>query len=480
MAKSLKRCYLSVVVCGAILLLGILAHYSRFSSPNPLLLGKSTSVSLDTCTKDLLKNYTTTNTSVIGITGNEVPKSVGYLLVVGYSSQMSAGFREFYHLASITALLNLSTVEPYIQDIGLHGAPNTVKGKPNPEVVKISSFYDVTSLKKALRTCTNSNLVTFSDFARNASRNVILVSFLTSLGSLGKHFSSGNPRLKIVEIETMTSSQQKGLKTLNSWVSYVREKEKLQLPSSSFTMSRIILVDARPLHLLPMSDLIDKLHSVIHQEVERFGSTTLILDKWRGVQQNNISGFYYFIEDFHYKNCTDIDTLKHSDTVIIAVEKFKKTLKEYHPTVAVHIRAERLVINFHGNKSHLTDCLSHLKQLLKNGILANNSRGTVHLFHDLGQYGSHSCNKECGKNGRIFLDEIKREFNNIIVSFNPSSFHPVSLQATFAGFVEKEYMSGVDVLVTVGRGGYQDNIVKRFLKNNRWKTDNLYRICRNP
>ena len=76
------------------------------------------------------------------------------------------------------------------------------------------------------------------------------------------------------------------------------------------------------------------------------------------------------------------------------------------------------------------------------------------------------------------FDKITREFNNVIVSFNPSSFHPVSLQATFAGFVEKEYMSGVNVLV--GRGGYQDNIVKRFLKNNGWNTDNLHRICRNP
>ena len=95
----------------------------------------------------------------------------------------------------------------------------------------------------------------------------------------------------------------------------------------------------------------DKLHCVIHQEVERFGSTTLILDEWRGVQQKYISVFYYFIKGFHYKNCRDIDTVKHSDTVISAVQKFKETLKEYRPIVAVHIRAERLVIDFHGNKS---------------------------------------------------------------------------------------------------------------------------------
>ena len=485
MTRSLKRYYVCIVLCGTILLLGIF-HYSKSSFLSPLLLDNSTSVSLHNRTEDLLKssNNTAVNTGVIATNDNEVAKSMGYLLVARYSSQMSAGFREFYHLASITALLNLSTVEPYIQDIGLHGVPSTVKGKPNPEVVKIRSFYNLKNLKKALRTCTNSNLVTFRDFARNSSRNVILVSFLTSLGSLGKYFSSGNQSLKIVEIETMTSSQQKGLKTLNSWISYVRKKERLQLPSSSFTMSRVILVDARPLHPLPMSDLINKLHSVIHQEVERFGSTTIILDEWRGVQQKYISGFYYFIKEFHYEYCRDIDIVKHSDTVISAAEKFKKSLKEYLPVVGVHIRAERLVLDFHGNKSHLINCFSQLKQLLKNGTIANNSRGSVHIFHDLGQYGSHSCNMKnwqvCGKNGKIFLDIMIREFNSIIASFNPSLFYPISLQAMFASFVEKEYMSGVDVLVTVGRGGYQESIVKRFLNNNGWKTDNLHRICHNP
>ena len=487
MAKSLKRYYICIVLCGAIILLLGIFHYSKSSFLTPLLLDNSTLVSLHNRTEDLLKNSqnrTAVNTGVIATNSNEVAKSVGYLLVVRYSSQMSAGFREFYHLASITALLNLSTVEPYIQDIGLHGAPSTVKGKPNPKVVKISSFYDLKNLKMALRTCTNSSLVTLRDFARNASRNVILVSFLTSLGSLGDYFSSGNQSLKIVKIEKMTSSQQRGLKTLNSWVSYVREKEGLQLPSSSFTRSRVILVDARPLHPLPMADLMTKLHSVIHQEIEIFGSTTIVLDEWRGVQQKYLSGFYYFIKGFQYKYCRVIDTVKHSSTVNNAVEKFKKSLKEYHPIASVHIRAERLVIDFHGNKSHLTDCLSQLKQLLKNGTVANNSCGNVHIFHDLGQHGSRSCNMkswhECGKNGKIFLDEIKRDFNNTIVSFNPLAFRPVSLQAMFASFVEKEFMSGVDVLVTVGRGGYQESIVKRFLKNHGWKTDNLYRICHNP
>ena len=67
-----------------------------------------------------------------------------------------------------------------------------------------------------------------------------------------------------------------------------------------------------------------------------------------------------------------------------------------------------------------------------------------------------------------------------MVLFDPSSFHPVTLQPASASFVEREYLSTVDVLVTVGRGGYQDSIVKRFLKKSDGTSDSLYRICNNP
>ena len=91
----------------------------------------------------------------------------------------------------------------------------------------------------------------------------------------------------------------------------------------------------------------------------------------------------------------------------------------------------------------------------------------------MGKYGSSSCylNKwqRCDVHGREFLDTTKES----PVSFDRSSFYPTSLHASF---VKNEYMLGVDLLMTVKRGQYQDNIVKRFLKKSAWK--NLHRICR--
>ena len=468
-------------MCGALLLLQILVYYGRSSALGSMM-GSCTAVPLIDSQRDEQLTKTPNYTAGDRTVDDEVGKFMGYLLVVDYTSQMMSGFGQFYHLASITALLKLYMVEPYVQGFGLHGAPNIKNGKSDPQAVKITNLYDFKSLKSALKTCANSSLVSFEEFARNASRNVVLVTFLTSLPYFDRCFSTGNHNRKIVEIATMTSNQKKGLRTLNSWVSYLRGKEGLQLPASPFTVSRVILVDARPLHPLPMSYLMKGLGSVIQQEVTKFGLTTVIVNEWRGVQTDFMSGFYYFFKGYPYKECDNIEIVKHSKAVISATEKFKLSLNDSHPVVGVHIRAERLLLDFDGSKKHFRGCLAQLHQVLKNGTIANISSGSVRLFHDMGKYGSSSCNRKkwqpCKNHGREFLDIMTKEFKNVTVSFDPSSFHPTSLQATFASFVENEYMSEVDVLVTVGRGQYQDNIVKRFLKKSGWK--NLHRICNNP
>ena len=406
--------------------------------------------------------------------------SQGYILVVDYKQQLTAGFLGFYHLATIAALLNLSVVEPYIQGTGLQGAPH-IRKNSDPQVLKLSHFYDLAHLEDALMTCTNSHLVSFEEFLTNASRNVVLVSFLHSLKFFGYYFSAGNESRKIVEIDNATNSQLSGLKTLNLWASFVREKSMSPL---TFSKSRAVLVDARPLHPLPLSDLVQYLGSIVQEQVAKYGSATIVLDRWRDIQLNSPSAYLYYIQGFQYKDCADIDTVKHSKIITSAAEQFKVSLGGSHPIVGVHIRAERLLLDFKGSESHYKRCLRQLLHLMNNGTIANIRHGSMHIFHDLGEYGSSTCNvrewKYCIEGRKNFLTELNRYFKKFVVSFDPSSFHPVTLQPAFASFVEREYLSTVDVLVTVGRGGYQDSIVKRFLKRSGGTSDSLYRICNNP
>ena len=99
------------------------------------------------------------------------------------------------------------------------------------------------------------------------------------------------------------------------------------------------------------------------------------------------------------------------------------------------------------------------------------------MFHDLGRYGSESCSKEC-KKGRTKLLSKMEQLKFRVVHFDPSTFKSFPNSGIFASFVEREYLSHVQVLVTVGQGGFQQSIVNRFLKYSRGYDEHLhYRIC---
>ena len=116
----------------------------------------------------------------------------GYLLVGRYGQQLMNSIVSFYHVANITALLNLSSVEPFITPGGeLAGAPNT-KGFSNQFVMRLSHFFVMEKLKTSLRTCCSGNdLVRFETFVNKASRDVVIVKFLASLDNGSKRLLKG-------------------------------------------------------------------------------------------------------------------------------------------------------------------------------------------------------------------------------------------------------------------------------------------------
>ena len=115
---------------------------------------------------------------------------------------------------------------------------------------------------------------------------------------------------------------------------------------------------------------------------------------------------------------------------------------------------------------------------MEGGTIPNVTNTSVALFHDLGKYGSNSCHyyNECRAELSNFLSKIK-DFGYRVVSYDPSHFRPVDLRGVFAAFVENNFLSHADILVTVGLGNYQQNIVDRFLKHSGGVADNLYRLC---
>ena len=213
----------------------------------------------------------------------------------------------------------------------------------------------------------------------------------------------------------------------------------------------------------------------------KFGSATVVLDTWKGLHSVPDTKYFSYIPGFTAKGCDDFHTIEHSNLVISAAHRFVERFNLTQPAVGVHIRGERLLRNSNWNIEYSIDCLQQLYNLLHNHSVDNYSfPKTVHVFHDMGGYGSTSCSssKKCINGQRKLLLKI-RQLRLPVISYDPSTFKSFPNSGIFASFVEKEYLSHVQVLVTVGQGGFQQSIVNRFVEYSRGTDKHLHRIC-NP
>ena len=398
----------------------------------------------------------------------------GHLISLDYDQQMMGAFKAFYHLAVLASFFNLSIVEPHIYRNGRLGVPIVASNVILPQFLKLTDLYDRHQLKCTLRSCAKTDLVSFEEFTQRAAPNIIFVSFLTSLKGYEAYFSRGE---KIVEIDNIMEKLSNCLVILNEWT-FITKYQFKQKPPTMFTLSRIILIDARPQHSISLSEIKQKLGSVLHQQREKYGGATIVLDNWRDIGGPN-SPYFYSIRGFSSTTCPDLFTAAHSTTVTRETNNFRKGFT--HPIIGVHIRGEKLLINSKSDPSYYTHCLQQLRELLEGGTIPNVTNTSVALFHDLGKYGSKSCHyyNECRAELSNFLSQIKY-FGYRVVSYDPSHFRPVHLRGVFAAFVENNFLSHADILVTVGLGNYQQNIVDRFLKHSGGVADNLYRVCSSP
>ena len=399
---------------------------------------------------------------------NTSDRTRGFLLAANYDQQLQAALGGYCQLAKLAGLLNLSAVEPFVLGTTLVGVPAV-----GSEVMKLGDLYELEHLKASLE----SNrvlyeLVSFKTFARRASRRAILVYFLTDLTQFQGIYFSGNNRIVEIDPKTFDIIIYDLVRKLNRWSS-----AELGRHSKPFITSRVVFIDARPYHPLPLSNITEKLNSIISEEVWKFGSATVVIERWRGIHAVNDSKFFYFVPGFAKVSDVEIQrALRFSAGVVSAARRFSQTLNPTRPVIGVHIRGERLLLDLKGNASLYLHCFEQLKHVLFRGPVKA-AREQVCLFHDLGPYGTTSCTLTHCVDGRSHFVEKVQKLSLPIVSFDPTAFDGVPRSPAFASLVEMEYLSHVDVLVTVGRGGFQQSVVHRFLDNTGGRMDRLHRIC---
>ena len=387
----------------------------------------------------------------------------GYLLSANIEQQMTQAASCYGDLATLGALLHLSSVQPYVGGTKLVTLPE--KGA---HPMNLSTFYDLQTFKGMIRSCSSNNdheMATFETFLKTASPDVILVYFLTSLGKHKSKFSKG----KIVEIGSGGKATPKALDRLNKWAAYMSKWNKQT--SRKFRVRRVLVIDARPKKPLHLQVILYKLQTVVREQSSKSGSVTVLLDNWRGIHSKPNSYFFYYVPEFYNPCSQSIHKVSHSQAIIDASRLFQQSLNdaETETKIGVHIRGEKLFIKY----KNFAKCFQTLSNVLHE-VAKNTS--TVRVIHDFGKYGTRSCHGSCTHQRQKFLTQIKK-LGYRVVYFDPSKFPSFPRNSAFASFVECEYLSRMDVLVTVGFGSYQNSVVQRFLLHSNQNTEHLHRIC---
>ena len=453
----------------------LLAHKLSPSKPSNDEQAASFIAPLPKYAADIISSHSAT-TAVTPSTAHPVTQAVdlehpsvrtrGYLLAAAYDQQLHGGFHGYSQLAEITAMFNLTAVEPYVVGTKLFGAPPVIS-----EPLKLRDLYDLEHVKAGLKSHHGlEEFASFSSFAERASRRTVVVFFLTDLRLFKIYFSGRNRRSNIVEIDPNSFNVyiRDLMKTVNMWTS-----TQIVGRSIPFIVSRIVFINAEAHKPLPLSYLMERLGSILDEEVKLYGTVTVIIERWRGIHNKNDSKFFYYIPGFVTQK--PLRTLPYSEAVLTAAAQFAQKINSPRPIIGVHIRGERLLRDFKGNVSRCVQCLAELKSFLSRRP-AKVAKEQVHVFHDLGYFGTQGCTDPICLEGRLpFLAEVdKLDFP--VLAFYPAEFDSVPKSSAFVSLVELEYLSHADMLVTVGRGGFQKSLEERFLEHSGG-SNGVHKIC---
>ena len=202
---------------------------------------------------------------------------------------------------------------------------------------------------------------------------------------------------------------------------------------------------------------------------------SVMFNFWRAIHPKLDTSYFYYVPNF-YKPCDHLYNMNNSQAVIKASQAFSRHLNdsETAPRIGVHIRAERLFLKLKGN---FVKCLKKLDDTIK--IVMKNFKTTpqVRVINDLGKYGTTGCKENyCSRYKLKFFSELKK-LNLEAVYYEPDDNPSFPHTSMFAAFVEREYLSTSDELVTVGYGGFQMILVEQFVDRSIKNKEHLHRIC---
>lgn len=352
-----------------------------------------------------------------------VPRTNRTVLAVSYWEKVTMGTRNLYSLLRFATEWDAEVTVPFLHNSNLNGFPSATGN-----LASFSLIFDINNVQQILSQHNMTNLVDYNLFISNLNKQKTKRIFFVSISFNEKV----EKRRAVVPVyhKICQKNEKKNLKRLNRDINN-------SLPMNNITCCLI----HGSIPVLP----IDIAIGCGFNGLDEF---TIIFRTWHGITQPDPKRkFRLFVpveytRDYTYPSAA----LPHSQYVIgNSTNRISQTVRG-DDFIAVHIRTEKL---FH--KRHVKNDTKCLLDTIR--LTEQVSQDHLNIKHVL----------YFADNTRFHYKHIFKEYNITITNANL-----LSSNGAFVAQIEQDMISHATILVISGGGSFQEAIVERYLKRNRF------------
>ena len=417
------------------------------------------------------------------------------MLSLTYEEQLTNAFYHYNEFLNLAIRGNFTAVKPFVSHSRLYGVQTLQPGSHDIELLM-----DMKTLEKDFLQCIGDNRTTLIEpmdsFLQNSFRKIVVVYF--SHHALPFHKWIGVPESLYLSLKKVFTDDTKPIVTctkevkdsLVPAVEKVLQKEQAKLKQSIskehlFKVQEVLCIHSRaPLTLVQLMDHIVQYLKTTGDEA------SVLFTSWQGK----------FTRKF-----PDLKTITHCVQLFQYSDKVKNLAAQFQQTrglqpnkfISLHIRFEKVYefgfLRRHPNETaYYQCCMTRVKLLLE--ALSDKLNIPLNQTLFLKDYsslnlGTDSCHFQGHwQKGQVCIAEMKKLLPLLPVSvseFDPKAYEGASWEnnSGFVALVEQASLLEGRVLVTVGGGAFQGQLIHRYNKHHSSNAEtaaNLhYHVCNN-
>ncbi len=386
-----------------------------------------------------------------------------YILSLNYWEQLNMALHNLYSLIRLVSVWQGMVVTPFTANSRLFGLPHLRANEnwaTNMSSLPLSNLLDINNLYRLSCDHGYQVLCDYNHFLSQANREVIILHFIFAkearevpvlTGMAGKLLKES-----LLVNTTFECSDNTNIKYIQHDILDSLNKEASFANLNKFKLFKYFCINGNsqttPDHIADSTGLLAN-------------NRTIIILNWRGIQmrrpQSNALGDYKIKRQFIMLP-NPLSTLPHkqiyypSKTVLAVASQYVHDHLLADGYIGIHLRSEKMGQRGMRIPNYINECLQKVISL-KSELEQSISGSKTIFVTDYGLYGSDSCRACKGSKETM---AILKENDIIPVQFNPLQYG-VSTDSGFVSLVEMNILLQSKILILVGGGSYQKQMIMR-------------------